>query len=295
MGQWISVHFRVIILIAKGLQMPCPATFVRKLLTWAGSDKTFRRPAARVKAHSHMAEKRESKLGITPWRSLGPHYDIIEFLGSGWEGEVFKVEERRTGIVRAAKIFYRRDGIREAPLLRYARKLHKLRSCSIVIQYHHRDSARVAGRKVEFLVSDYVDGEMLSSFLGHQKKKRLPLFEALHLLYALVVGIEQIHFLGEYHGDIHSENIMVKRQGLGFDVHLLDFFDLGRSTKERMQLDVIDLINIFHEMIGGEEAYREAGPIVKGIVRGRKHSLICSRFRTAGDLRLYLENLSWDE
>jgi serine/threonine protein kinase len=242
-----------------------------------------------------MSEKRVSRFGITPWRSLGPHYDIIEFLGSGWEGEVFKVEERRTGIVRAAKIFYRSGGIREAPLLRYARKLHKLRSCSIVIQYHHRDTATIAGKRFEFLVSDYADGEMLSSFLLHQKKKRLPVFEALHLLYALVLGVEQIHFLGEYHGDIHSDNIMVKRQGLGFEVHLLDFFDLGRSTKDRMQLDVIDLINIFYEMIGGQEAYRESGSLVRGIVRGQKHNLIRSRFKTAGDLRLYLENLSWEE
>ncbi|UCD64722.1 MAG: serine/threonine protein kinase, partial [Candidatus Zixiibacteriota bacterium] len=151
-------------------------------------------------------------------RTLGRNYFVIEFMGSGWEGEVYKVEERRTGIVRAAKIFYNKKGMRRAPMLRYARKLHKLRSCPIIIQYHHRDVATIKGEQVDILVSDFVEGEMLSSYILRQKKKRLPDFEALHLLYALARGVEQIHYRGEYHGDIHTDNIMMRRRGLGFEV-----------------------------------------------------------------------------
>ena len=67
---------------------------------------------------------RESQFDLQPGRTLGPNYFIVEFLGGGWEGEVYKVEERRTKIIRAAKLFYFRKGVREAPLLRYATKLH---------------------------------------------------------------------------------------------------------------------------------------------------------------------------
>lgn len=232
---------------------------------------------------------------LLPGRTLGSHYRIVELLGAGWEGEVYKVEELHTGIIRAAKLFYRRNGLKRQPLLRYARKLYKLRSCPIIIQYHHRDTTVIKGEKHDFLVSDFADGEMLSSYLNGRRGKRLPPFEALHLLYALAMGVEQVHYMGEYHGDIHSDNIMVKRHGLGFDVHLLDFFDLGRSTREKIQNDVYDLIAILYEMIGGAEGYRKAGPIIRDIIKGRKQSLIRRRFKTAADLRVALENLEWDE
>ncbi|MDH4157357.1 MAG: protein kinase [candidate division Zixibacteria bacterium] len=237
----------------------------------------------------------ETFYDLVPGRTLGPHYYILEFLGSGWEGEVYKVEERLTGIVRAAKLFYSRKHGRVVPLLKYARKLHKLHSCPIVIQYHHRGYARIRGEQVDFLVSDFADGEMLSTFLARQKGKRLSSFEALHILYALTLGVEQIHFLGEYHGDIHSDNIMVKRRGLGFDVHLLDFFDLGRATREKIQYDVYDLIAMLYEMIGGPDGYRRVGKDIRQIVMGRKHSLIRKRFKMAGHLRLALDNLDWGE
>jgi serine/threonine protein kinase len=236
---------------------------------------------------------REGPYNLPPGRTLGSNYYVVEFLGGGWEGEVYKVEERRTGIIRAAKLFYPSDRGREAPLLRYARKLYKLRFCSIVTQYHHRDSARISGQNVDFLVSDIADGEMLSSYLERQRKKRLPPFEALHLLYALAIGVEQIHFLGEYHGDIHSDNIMVKRRGLGFDVRLIDFLDLGRSTKDKIQDDVYLLIQLLYEMIGGTDGYRRAGEEMRRIILGRKRSLISRRFKMAGHLRLALENIDW--
>jgi len=234
------------------------------------------------------------KYNLPSGRSLGAHYQIIGQLGSGWEGEVYKVRENRTGIIRAAKLFYPRSRDREKPLLRYARKLYKLRSCPIVVQYHHRDTARVRGQTVDFLVSDFADGEMLSSFLARRKGNRLSSFEALHLLYALALGIEPVHFLGEYHGDIHSDNVMVKRRGLGFDVYLLDFFDLGRATKAKIQQDVFDLIGILYEMIGGKDGYARADDNIRKIIMGRKHSLIRRKFNVAGHLRLELENLEWE-
>jgi len=199
----------------------------------------------------------------------------------------------RAGVLRAAKIFYEGRRLSKIQMQRYAKKLQRLRRCPIITQYLHRDVARVGRDTVEILVSDLAEGEMSSSFLEKQKKRRLSSFEALHLLHALAVGLEPIHYHGEYHGDIHSDNILVRRIGIGFEVHLLDFFDLGRSTREKIQHDVIDLVSLLHETIGGQDGYSKAGSEIKQIVNGRQHSLIAKKFRTAGQLRIALENMEW--
>jgi hypothetical protein len=234
-----------------------------------------------------------SHYDLKPGETLGRNYFVVEFLGAGWEGEVYKVEERRTGLLRAAKIFFAGRALSDAAIRRYARKMYRLRRCPIITQYHHRDVARVGRETVEILVSDLAEGEMLSAFLKKQPQHRLTPFEALHLLHALAAGMEPIHFLGEYHGDIHAENILVKRVGLSFEVHLLDFFDLGRATREKIRHDVIDLVSLLYQTIGGRKGYATAGPEIRQVVMGRKHSLITGKFKTAGQLRTALDNLEW--
>ncbi len=226
-------------------------------------------------------------------RLLGRQYRVLDYLGSGWEGEVYKVEERKTGIIRAAKLFYNRKANGDSPHIHYAKKLYKLRRCPIVIQYHYHDVIYLNRKKVDFLVSDFVDGEVLSSYIEHQKGKRLSVFESLHLLHALANGVEQLHSLGEYHGDIHSDNVMVKKKGLSFEAHLIDLLHLGAPTKYKIQTDVIDLINVFYEAIGGARGYKDCGENIRQFVLGRRHEAIRNRFSTAGQLRSYLESMSW--
>ena len=235
----------------------------------------------------------ESYYNLRPGLTLGRNYFVVEFLGSGWEGEVYKVEERRTGIIRAAKIFFKRHRPSESQLRKYAQKIYRLRNCPVITQYIHRDIARIGKEQADILVSDFVAGEKLSKFLAHQARKKLNFFEALHLLYALAAGVEQIHYLGEYHGDIHTDNILVKRKGLGFAVYLIDFFDLGRSSKEKIQYDVYDLISVLYELIGGAKGYSQANHQIRQIIMGRKHSLLSRKFKNAGQLRLALDNMEW--
>jgi len=235
--------------------------------------------------------KKFTKYKLAPGKLLGRYYRVLEFLGEGWEGEVYKVEERNTGIIRAAKIFYKHRYDDQLPHVVYAKKLHQLKNCSIVIKYHHQDKAQIKGHTVDFLVSDFVDGEVLSQFINKQPQKRFVPFEALHLFYALVQGVEQIHKLKEYHGDIHSDNIIVKRKGLSFEVHIIDLLHLGKPTRARIQTDVYDLLSVFYEMLGGTKYYRKMPMSVKKIILGRKHSLITKQFKTAGQLRQVLEDV----
>lgn len=236
---------------------------------------------------------RIESFNLDPGRILTRKYEVITRLGSGWEGEVYVVRELSTGIYRAAKFFFPHRNIRERASKFYAKKLHKLRHCEILIQYHTHEIIHVRREPVVFLVSDYVEGQMLSDFLADQPGKRISPFEGLHLLHALASGIECIHRLGDYHGDLHDENVIVVRHGLGFRVKLLDMFHWGAPTAANIHDDVCNLIRIFYDAVGGKKHYARQPLVVKEICCGLKRSLILRKFKTAGQLRNYLETMDW--
>jgi hypothetical protein len=57
---------------------------------------------------------------------------------------------------------------------------------------------------------------------------------------------------------------------------------------------VYDVIHIFHESIGGSPHYAKQPPIVKTICCGLKKTHIAKKFKTATDLRFFLETVEWD-
>jgi tRNA A-37 threonylcarbamoyl transferase component Bud32 len=231
--------------------------------------------------------------GLESGRRLLDKYLVMDRLGAGWEGEVYRVRELATGIERTAKFFFPRRNPRDKAAIFYARKLHKLRQCPIVIQYYTQERVVLDEVAVTFLVSEFVEGELLSAFIRRQKGGRLMPFAALHLLHALARGIECIHQMGDYHGDLHSDNVIVSRYGLGFELRLLDLFHWGRPRAENIHDDVINLIHIFHEALGGKAHYARLPPEIKAICCGLKRTLILKKFRSAGQLREYLETMEW--
>jgi len=241
----------------------------------------------------YRPSKKIRRFDLVPGRIVAGKYQIEKILGSGWEGEVYAIIERSTGIRRAAKFYYPHRDPKGKAAINYARKLDALRHCPILMQYYHQEIALVKRRKVTVVISELVEGQKLSEFLLSQPQKRLPPFEAMHVLYELAKGIAPIHSRGEYHGDIHDDNIMIRRHGIGFEVKLIDFFDLGKPTRRRIQKDVLNLVEVFHTLVGGRLKYARQPRVVKEIIRGLKDSLILQRFSDAGDIQRHLETLEW--
>lgn len=246
-----------------------------------------------------MAKRRKKTVpkitafGFEPGRILAGKYTVVSRLGGGWEGEVYLVRERATGILRTAKLWFPQRNRNDKTLKAFARKLHKLRHCEVVIQYHSTELTLFHGFPIRFLVSEYVEGELLSQFLARRPGKRVRPFQAVHLLHALAEGMESVHALGEYHGDLHLDNVIVERIGLGFELKLVDFFHWDAPKAENIREDVVDLVRLFYDALGGQKRYRNQPPEVKAICCGLKRSLILKKFRTAGQLRTYLERMEW--
>jgi serine/threonine protein kinase len=230
---------------------------------------------------------------LAPGRVLVNKYRVVAKLGEGWEGEVYRVFEIRTGIERAAKLFYPQRNVGNRTAKRYARRLHNLRDCSIVLQYHTEEIFTFRRTPIAFLVSEYVGGDILPEFLKKRPGKRLTAFEGLHLLHALASGVDSIHARNEYHGDLHAENIIVRRFGLEFDLKLIDLYNWDSPKRENRQDDICDLVRILYDSVGGRKAYARQAAAIKYICSGLKRSLILEKFRTVSQLRRHLETMEW--
>src|SRR5216117_3091692 len=122
------------------------------------------------------------RFDFAPGRRVAGKYEIERPLGSGYEGEVYAIVERTTGIRRAAKFYYpHRDPTGKAAIT-YARKLDALRHCPILMQYHHQEVAEFKRKKITVVIRELVERHKLSEFLANQPGKRLSAFEALHVL-----------------------------------------------------------------------------------------------------------------
>lgn len=237
---------------------------------------------------------RIDRFDFQPGRRITAKYTVIEALGRGYEGEVYKIVENSTGITRAAKVFYPHRNERGRASRMLAQKLHKLRDCPILIQYHNQETITVRRTPVSVMISEFIEGEPLSDFLDNRRGKCLAPFEAVHLLYALVDGVKDIHAKREYHGDLHTSNIMVKHFGLGFSLKLIDFYHWDSPKAENRREDIIDMVRVFYDAVGGRRRYAKQPQPVKAICCGLKRGLILKKFPTTVALRNHLLSMQWD-
>jgi serine/threonine protein kinase len=229
-----------------------------------------------------------------PGRIIAKKYVIDRLLGSGWESEVYLTHEISTGIEHTAKFFFPQRNLKDKTLKFYARKLHTLRKCPIVIQYSTQETIVFKRTPISFLVSEYVEGELLEDYLKRQSGKRLHPFQALHLLHALAKGMQCIHAIGEYHGDLHTGNVIVQNVGLNYNLKLIDMFHWNDSKGANIKSDVMDLIRIFYDALGGQKHYAKHPQAIKDICCGLKQSIALKKFNSAGKLCQYIENMQWD-
>lgn len=221
-------------------------------------------------------------------------YEILEKIGSGWEGEVYRVREVGTNVMRAAKFYLPQRNIRNKVATQYAKKLYKLRNYPIVIQYINLEYITFKEEKITVLITDFIEGETLYEYLKRQPAKKVDLLNALTLLHQLAEGVLDMHASKEYHGDLHSKNIIIKQYGLGYEVKVLDMFDYGPTKTKDFKDDLVDLIKIFNECLGGKKVYKQHPQIAKDICLGVRRDLILKKFRNLTSLKVYLENLEWE-
>jgi serine/threonine protein kinase len=142
-------------------------------------------------------------------------YRLVDFLGSGGMGEVYRAVHSKLGRVVAIKIL---TGIQRNPgaverFLNEARLQAKLQHRHIAALY---DFVDFQGQPC--IIMEYVDGQTLFDRL--QASRCLPLAEAIAIFQAVVEAVCYIHEQHIVHRDIKPTNIKVSPAG---EVKLLDF------------------------------------------------------------------------
>jgi serine/threonine protein kinase len=157
-----------------------------------------------------------------PGKSLG-NYEIIDKLGEGGMGEVWRARDERLHRMVAIKILppdVAGDPSRRARFELEARALAALNHPNIVGVY---DVGQDDGRA--YIVSELVEGESLRALLD---RGPLPVRKAIEIAVQMAEGMAAAHALGIVHRDLKPENAMLTRGG---QVKLLDF-GLAKQSQE---------------------------------------------------------------
>lgn len=161
------------------------------------------------------------------------HYKILERVGAGGLGEVFRARDTRHGRTVAIKMVpagVAGDAGRRAEFLRAAREIALLSHPNIASLYEIGDEPDRL-----YLVFDFVSGETLKAAIaGRPLNPR----RAIDLAAQIADGLADAHAAGIVHGDVRTDNIVVTPKGNAkiLDVGLAAWTNGGSQRRQAAAL-----------------------------------------------------------
>jgi len=167
----------------------------------------------------------KSREELTTGVTFANRYQIIEELGKGGMGRVYKVLDRETKEKIALKLIKPDIAADKKTVERFRNELTSARKIS------HKNVCRMYDLGKEkgsyFITMEFVPGEDLKSFI----RRAAPLSTARTISIAKQVcdGLAEAHQLGVVHRDLKPQNIMIDKQG---NVRVMDF-GIARSVQSK--------------------------------------------------------------
>jgi serine/threonine protein kinase/tetratricopeptide (TPR) repeat protein len=182
------------------------ATFVDFDATMADVIPRLKQPAAPRRQPSRLAV---STPLLEPGDVLGNRYEILQLLGEGGMGAVYKAKDRELDRPVALKLIRPELASSPAMLARFKQELLLSR------QVTHKNVIRIYdlgdADGVKFITMEFVEGRDLRSLI--QEKKKFSPEEAIRIMQQICEALDASHSVGIIHRDLKPQNIMQEEGG----------------------------------------------------------------------------------
>jgi serine/threonine protein kinase/Tfp pilus assembly protein PilF len=162
---------------------------------------------------------------LTTGSTFAGRYQIIEELGEGGMGKVYKVLDKETNEKVALKLIKPAIASDEKTIERFRNELSTARKISQKYVCRMYDLNREEGSY--FITMEYVPGEDLKGFM--RRSGQLAVGTAIRIVKQVCEGLTEAHRLGVVHRDLKPGNIMIDKEG---NARIMDF-GIARSLKRK--------------------------------------------------------------
>jgi serine/threonine protein kinase len=177
-------------------------------------------------------------------------YEIIEELGAGGMGKVFKAYDQKVKEVIALKLIRPEIGVQEKHIERFRNELKFTRKLT------HKNICRMydLGEEdyIHYITMEYVSGENLKRFV--RRAGPLTSGKAISIAKQVCEGLAEAHLQGAIHRDLKPQNIIIDEDGNAkiMDFGIARFVQMDRvtgsgvmiGTPEYMSPEQVDLVEV---------------------------------------------------
>jgi serine/threonine protein kinase len=224
-----------------------------------------------------------------------PRYEILQILGQGAMGAVYKARDREVDRVVAIKVIQPELANSLEMLKRFKQELILAR------QVTHRNVVRIfdIGETdgTKFITMEFVEGRDLKSTIVSRGK--IPTEEAVNIIRQICLALDAAHSEGVVHRDLKPQNIMIDNNGrvvvmdfgiahskelpsmtmtgalVGTPEYMSPEQALGEKTDQRADIFAVGII--FYEMLIGKVPFG-AKTVLESMFKGTRRSATPTRY-----------------
>jgi eukaryotic-like serine/threonine-protein kinase len=222
---------------------------------------------------------------------MADRYEILQLLGEGGMGAVYKARDRELDRFVALKLIRRELSSNPAIVARFKQELllsHQVTHKNVIRIYDLGDSDGV-----KFITMEFVEGEDLRSLILENKK--FPPTEAVEIIQQVCRALDAAHGVGVIHRDLKPQNVMRDKSGRilvmdfgmartlegdgmtqsGALVGTMEYMSpeqaLAKDLDQRSDLFAVGLI--FYELLTGKMPYKAESAVASLIKRNQERAI----------------------